>query len=413
MLIETRKTARSAGRFAAVALVACASTACGAADVRVGEAIVRDSAGITIVENDGPVWRSGQEWTVDTEAYLVIGMTEGPAEYMFDRVVGAARLTDGRLVVANSGSAELRFFDAAGRHLTNAGRSGEGPGEFRFLGRLFATAGDTLLAHDFMTRRVSVFDAEGGFVRSGRGDAANTIEGALDARSVLATGGRVFDPQQPRFGQPLRDDVPLLRIELEAGSADTLAVVTGPQRLLIGDMNRFVVSAPPFGRSTVFAVGPARYYMGTQDAFEIGEYAADGRLLRLLRRNVEPAVVSQEDIAAYRGRAAQAIDANPQMSSAMADAMRRVSFPATHPAHGELYLDAEQNLWVREVESGPSSGFPNWSVFDRDGRFLGSVTTPLGLRIYQIGSGYVLGVARDGLGVEYVHLHLLHKPISP
>ena len=50
------------------------------------------------------------------------------------------------------------------------------------------------------------------------------------------------------------------------------------------------------------------------------------------------------------------------------------------------------------------------SVFDRRGIWLGDVTLPAGLTVYEIGSYYVLGSWQDEIEVEHVRLYELVKP---
>ena len=46
------------------------SMACGRGGDGGGAAVTRDSAGISIVENTGPAWTAGQEWTVIDSAVI-------------------------------------------------------------------------------------------------------------------------------------------------------------------------------------------------------------------------------------------------------------------------------------------------------------------------------------------------------
>ncbi len=48
------------------------------------------------------------------------------------------RLGDGRIVAANSGMLEIRYYDPEGRHLLTVGRNGEGHGEFRTISSIWA-----------------------------------------------------------------------------------------------------------------------------------------------------------------------------------------------------------------------------------------------------------------------------------
>jgi hypothetical protein len=97
------------------------------------EPVVRDSAGITIVENHAPRWRDGEGWRISPAPVLEIGMIDGPAAYQLDGVRNAARLPDGSIAVADGGSRQIRIYDAEGRHFRSFGGQGGGPGEFETL----------------------------------------------------------------------------------------------------------------------------------------------------------------------------------------------------------------------------------------------------------------------------------------
>ena len=79
-----------------------------------------------------------------------------------------------------------------------------------------------------------------------------------------------------------------------------------------------------------------------------------------------------------------------------------------YPAFGEILSDRAGYLWVREYRASGAEGAV-WAVFDPEGRIQGLVETPPGLRIFEIGEDYILGWARDDLGVEYVQLWSLSR----
>ena len=110
--------------FGLVPLVACST---GETSAPVAEVI--DSAGVRLVLNhlpDGPLGTGGL--SLDAEPMLEIGTFEGDALYQLYRVGGARRLADGRIVVANAGSFEVRVYGADGRYERAWGREGGGPG---------------------------------------------------------------------------------------------------------------------------------------------------------------------------------------------------------------------------------------------------------------------------------------------
>lgn len=109
-------------------------------------------------------------WRLSDEPLVQIGVVAGDPVYELHRATSSIRQSDGRIVVADVGSREIRAFGPDGRHAWTAGGRGEGPGEFRWLGRVLPFAGDSLIIHDFAGDRLTVFDSDGQF---GRTDSLN------------------------------------------------------------------------------------------------------------------------------------------------------------------------------------------------------------------------------------------------
>ena len=128
--------------------------------------VVRDSAGVRIVENVEPRWTAEAAWWLSQEPVTQIGGIEGDPNQELYQVRGAIRLTDGNIIVVSAGTNELRFFRPDGSHIRTVGGQGDGPGEFRFVSWVSQLDGDSLAAFDGRQLRVSYFDPDGGFVRS-------------------------------------------------------------------------------------------------------------------------------------------------------------------------------------------------------------------------------------------------------
>jgi hypothetical protein len=105
------------------------------------------------------------EWRFSAEPTLSIGVVEGDPHYQFFRAQSAVRLPDGTIVVANTGTGHLRYYDAHGRYLARAGGRGEGPGEFRELSTVYVVGPDSVMAYDHALRE-SYFDGAGNFLGS-------------------------------------------------------------------------------------------------------------------------------------------------------------------------------------------------------------------------------------------------------
>jgi len=377
---------------ALIVVVACAG------EVPESGVVVRDSAGITIVENTAPVWAVGQGWSVAPEPSLTIGVLEGPEEYQLFRARSAVRLEDGRIVVANGGSSELRFYDASGAFLTSVGREGEGPEEFgTFMGEIWRADGDSLVIYDYTNgMRLSVFDRNGTFGRAFRLDAPSTSIPLADdliwGNTVVSRSGIYAGGDQ---AEGLRRDSALYCThDLEGTVLDTLGRFPGSE-MYVQSMGEggAVATSRPYGRQPRSAATVDYWYTGSGDRYEIRGYGRSGMLERLIRRNVANRPVTQEQLDDLRLQAR--------------GAQRDISVPETMPAHGPMLGDAEGDLWVQEYRIGDEP--EHWAVFDPGGRFLGIVELPVPGRVTEIGSDYVLGIWTDEMDVEQVRLYALTK----
>jgi len=103
-------------------------------------------------------------WTVHPTPLLTIGVSESDPGHELAGVTGALRTVDG-IIVANSGSHELRRFDSAGRFLGASGRRGQGPGDFGAVINLFPAPGDSLYVFDAGNLRWTMHDGNGQYGR--------------------------------------------------------------------------------------------------------------------------------------------------------------------------------------------------------------------------------------------------------
>jgi hypothetical protein len=88
---------------------------------------------------------------------------------------------------------------------------------------------------------------------------------------------------------------------------------------------------------------------------------------------------------------------------------REAPIPELHPAIGSIYADASGFLWVEEYRL-PGEETRATTIFDPEGKMVGSVVLPSGFQVSEIGVDYLLGRAVDDLGVEYLRLYSLTRP---
>ena len=392
-----------AGVVVATGPLACSGDGPGSATA------VRDSAGVEIVENGGaPLWTPATAWTVADTPSVSIGGDESDSTAIFSLVRNATMLADGRIVVANYGSRELRFYDANGRFLKSVGRHGDGPGEFDWLGKALRTDGDSLILWDPNNARLSVFDSGGRFVRSvplrsGQGVSfpepfGRASDGSLIARisARSSTVGAIRSPAYfVRYGPDL---LPI----------DTIAERAGGERFIQPCGNGMCGYDPPFARSTSAAFRGDRLHVGTADRYEIDVIGLDGRVLRSIRVARPPREISSAEVARQRETFIGGAR-NAERRRELEEVYAMMTVPGTMPAYRDLRVDRTGNLWVEEYRTTDDEA-PRWTVFDSTGRLLGSIATPRALRLDEINDDHLLGVFRDSLDVEHVRVHRISKP---
>ena len=81
----------------------------------------------------------------------------------------------------------------------------------------------------------------------------------------------------------------------------------------------------------------------------------------------------------------------------------------TMPAFDFFVVDRVGNLWVEEYRR-PGETVPRWTVFNREGELLGTLSLPDRFVLDDVGNDYVLGRWSDEMDIEHVQLYGLIKP---
>lgn len=365
---------------------------------------------VEVVENGALPLDSLVRWSIEPAPQLTIGVSEGADAYQLFRVRDATIMADGRVAIANSGSGEIRVFDREGTHVVSMGGPGSGPGEFQFLQDIARWVGDSIIGWDRRQLRISVFDAAGNHGRTFR------IREYEDTFGPEFRGLTSDSQVLIRSGFPRRDDAPFrgmfrpehlyALVDTEGGLSAQLGVHPGEEGFLVaaGGMESF--SEHPHGKTTVSAIWRDRLLVGSNDRYELRLFNLSGQPVKVIELAHDRPQPSQSDMDAWFDE----FTANdtPEERADFRRVFQELPVLEAFPAYVDVVVDRVDHLWVRDFDLNGDDRV-TWIVFDPDGRALGRIETPRGLDVFEIGEGYLLGLSRDELGVEYVQLWSLTR----
>lgn len=361
---------------------------------------------VQTVMSVSPAWGDAPWKVVEGPGLLTIGAADGADPYVFGYVAGAARLSDGRIVVADGRALVLRYFDARGRFIREAGRRGDGPGEFSAIRWMGECGGDSIFVYDPELRRLSVFAPGGGYARS---FTANTpVEGRGPVELACSRGGPLVVSTRSNAAArrpvgPHRLTAPVAVLSREGEIVRDLGDFPGPDRY----RHRGSDAPLPLGKHLSVAIAGDRVFVGTADRHEVGVFSVDGVQRALYRWTAGDLRLTAADHRRYVDHQLSLV-ANPAQRRSLAAWYRDLDFPAQLPAYASFRTDPQGNLWVAGYLR-PGARQSPWTVLAPDGRYLGTVNMPRRFKVFQVGPDFVLGRWQDSLDVQYVRKYPLTK----
>jgi hypothetical protein len=364
-------------------------------------------------------------WSVDPQPLVLIGGNSPlPGHELFE-VVGATRLSDGRIVIANSGSSEIRIFAPDGTLLTTAGGRGSGPGELRSMWGMARLDGDTLLVSS-LSPGLTRYTGDGQFIQQRPIPYERVVVPCMSFESgigLLPDGSLLLIYETMRLVREgtdesrcpvvptdglFRGDGLVARFDLASHALDTLAVLPGTER----DGGNW----RPYGRELLAAGGSNHIVVGESGSDSLLVFAPDGPALGVLPvpfdRRVVPDSAKTQTEEVVRTRSGRTLRWD-------------LHYPDLYPYFARLLVDEDDLVWVmaypvstRAISSyvffnqgvgWVPTGGAFWRVLDADGRVRAELTTPEGVFPLEIGHDYILSVQRDSLRVESVGLYRLRR----
>ena len=413
--------------LAGTGLFGCADDAGPAGDV-----VVTDSAEVRVVVHpDASFDQTGALWTLDETPVVAIGDVAGADDVLFDRVMGMDRLSDGRWVVADMGSSQVRWYAPDGTPLFSAGSRGEGPEEFRQVMGMVRLAGDTLAIDDARSR-VQFLDGDGSFIGI-LGEPGGSPFGVArtELAGVLADGTPVAVTTPP-FPQRITEPTTLTRGYHRAALERTESgrfQVDVLDTIQVFDAMDFVpgwnntTERVRFDEGRRFALRSDGVVVGDAMRFELRFYSPDGELRTVSRVEWTPRPVTEADIERQRSDFINqggegGTEVSPQLRQQRTDIADSWQFADHMPGFMSLMVDRLDHVWLREyVPNQETVGVwrrapvepSRWLIVDPGGEIVGRARTPARFLPLVIGEDFVAGLYYDEFEVEHIHSYRLHR----
>lgn len=374
---------------------------------------VKDSAGARIIKYDASA-KPRARWTVDPKPLVRIGGASGQGPTELAGVLGVARLSDGRVVIADGGSTELRVFSPTGTFIRAIGRKGSGPGEFDGIQNMLRSA-DTLVVQDRQSR-LQIYTPDGKLLRSYArplfpGHGVPSWPGVLNDGSGVVQG---TDPTPESTADQVTQTASLgikTPTGTEARAFTQIPVFERVKRngrsvaLFLGAVSRVAVMGP-------------RLCSGYSIRWEIQCFDRTGKLISRTTRDVKPGKVTSADIDEFKKAYAavnKALDAEK-----LRTALDNLSFAEERSAFGRFVPSSLGEVWVGEfvvlesiIPGRRGTAIPprptTWSVIGPDGSWVADAVLPARFSLLDAGRDYVAGIELDDDDVESVVVYRLKR----
>lgn len=382
--------------IAACSLVLPSIAACTSEPGPGASVVVRDSAGIRIVENANPA-SEAPAWTVSP--IFRVGWEEG--ELQLERVARGHLMPDGSVMVSDGGTNEIHILSGTGHLVTTFGGDGEGPGEFRGPAGIVGLGGDTVLIADSRNNRVSTF-------------AGNRFVG--DTRFIPFHGDALFEPagRLPDGTFALEPYGFALRTDVESGWMEQL-ILTTPDFIeidTVGTRHSFRVAGGdddnPLRHFGIVRLAGDRFVYAQTDRAVIEWIDPEGNVVQLARFDWTASPATDSLWALYEAWIReQSGDMEPErLSQVLAD--RREDFEGPVPFFRSVLADRRGNVWLGDYHVWTNLS-PEFDVIAADGTWIGPVGFPGVIQVLDITDTHVLGIERNDLDVQAVVLYSIEK----
>ena len=387
-----------------------------------GDASDPEAAGRAAAADLFSPWPGDESLRIAAEPSVVVGSDES---LPLGRVSGAVFFGDG-IAIADVQSHRVLILDAAGRLLSQHGRQGDGPGEYKFLAGI-ARHADGLITWDGYHFRVARLDASGRYVgetgfRPRRESVG--IVGAFGDNVLFRISERGFPGDGAVGPMETRQPVSYEIARLSDGEVVFEGTRPGEEKWVARELTdggqRHGGLPVIFGRTAVSAVTDRYAYVATTDSititrhdeagavadvsFEQPRERADAEWERVVRDTTRESIESMEPGQLFLGGRNFMMSIREFRLSLIDDLPAR----PTLPAFSDMKGGADGLLWIREYPD-PLQDQVVWVGFSEAWERKKRIAVPASLNVLDIAGDRVLVRTRGAFDEALIEVYPIER----
>ncbi len=354
---------------------------------------------------------------VDSIPSLILGTAFGTEDESFSGDIDATILSDGRVVVADGGARQLKFFGKDGEPLVIVGGRGGGPGEFLFLSQVSSGVGDTIFAGDW--RQISRFSPDGAFIdrieldhgevqgHLPPGQVRSGIELIEDAGLIFISTTGAGNPAGEQGISPPASQAGIVRfptayqfVSFDFRSWDSYGGGLGPESISPASIkDRQVPGIVPFLAQTVHAPSKDGRFLALGDSRSgtINLLSRGGQIEGTFTHLAERAPLSRSQRMAW----VEWFVPNRYRFEELERNWVGVDLPEEPPAFSSIRVDSQDFIWVLDYD-WPRSGKKRVICYDPAGNVVGEFHLEGVSKLLEIEENQLVGLGFDEFDVPKV-----------
>ena len=329
---------------------------------------------------------------------LTVGVKEGDENSMFGERVYFNVDGDGNIFVTDWDRKRIQKYGPDGKYLLTIGRKGQGPGEFQNVWEPEFDKEGNLYVVDIAQKRISFFGRDGRYLRQ-IGFPMVNISGSLyfDALGYFLMAVdeiREEGEQGARWDSVvgLYDDK-FQPLEVFHRESHEIKTSGGQDEDSIAKSLAASMSDSAFKPAPHYLLAPdGEIFFGFSRTYEIKVYSLEGKPVRIVRKDYDPAPVTAQDKEQFEDiQRAEFLRFLPaKAENATKKALRLILYPKYKPAY-QSFTVADDG-WLFVIVENRGSETTVLDVFDAEGRYLARTEAPIpseGLR-FKNGKAYAI-----------------------